>query len=249
VLGGYATILGLRQFALAAFETSRDVTVPTTTSTSLAPGETTTTSLEPGATTSTTTAISGGTTTTAQLPGAQEVCGNCRDDDGDGLVDFEDPGCCPGGTAAMTLKKLGIAAGKKGTKLALSGTLAESGVAPGTAATQDVFLQVATAGQQLLCAHVPAANLKRKKSRLRFTDAAHSVVSAASLERLRLRAKKDGSGALAAGSKAMPFTVPSAGPAVVTLGLRDPAAAEGGNRCARAQAALEASKKGALRLP
>jgi uncharacterized delta-60 repeat protein len=243
VLGGYATILGSRQFALAAFETTRDVTVPTTTTS-------TSTTLAPGETTSTTTEATGPTSTTVQpIPGLQETCGNCADDDGNGLVDFEDPACCPAGAATMTLTKLGIGAGRKGTTLAFAARLAESGVAAGPTVTQDVVLQVAANGERLLCARVPAANLTRRKSRLKFRDAAHAVVSAGGLERLRLRARKDGSGAVAAGGRRMPFAVPAAGAAVVTLGLRDPAQPEGGNRCARAQATLEASRKGALRLP
>jgi hypothetical protein len=35
------------------------------------------------------------TTTTTTLPGLAEICGNCRDDDGNGLVDDLDPACCP----------------------------------------------------------------------------------------------------------------------------------------------------------
>src|SRR5262249_19009613 len=39
-----------------------------------------------------------------------EICGNCIDDDGDGLTDFEDPDCCAGATqAALTIKKARLA--------------------------------------------------------------------------------------------------------------------------------------------
>ena len=251
VLGGYSVVGGLRQFALVALETTRDATVPTTTST-LAPGETTTTTstLAPGETTTTTVETSGTTSTTTPgvRPGTPENCGNCADDDGDGLVDFEDPGCCAT-SGGMTVKKIGIAGGKTGTRLGLAAALAESGVASGSASTQDVTLQISGAGQPLLCAHVPAANLKRKKATLRFKDERGSVASAAGVGTLRLRGRKDGSGLFSANGRKVSLAVPPAGGFVVTLGLRDPATAESGNRCARAEVSLEATKKGALRLP
>ena len=149
----------------------------------------------------------------------------------------------------MTLGKLGIASGRKGATLTLAGSLAKSGVAAGKTVTQDLTLEVSVAGRQLLCARVPASALRLRKSRLRFRDKAHRVVSAAGVDRIKLRTRKDGSGALAAGGKKLTLALPAGGSASVTLGLRDPAGAEGGNRCARATATLENSKQGALRLP
>jgi hypothetical protein len=62
--------------------------VPSTTSTTTS---STTTSSLPGATTTTSTPAVPSTSTT--LP--PEICGNCLDDNGNGLIDGEDPACCP----------------------------------------------------------------------------------------------------------------------------------------------------------
>jgi hypothetical protein len=160
-------------------------------------------------------------------------------------VDFEDPACCAA-AGAMTVSKLGIAGGPKGTRLTLAAALAESGVVAGDAITQDLVLQVRGPAGPLLCAHVPAASLVRKKGGLSFSDRRRRLTSAAGVQKLRLRTKRDGSGALRAGGRGMSLAVPPAGEVALTLGLRD---AQGGGACARAQVVLEASKKGALRLP
>src|SRR5439155_1472575 len=62
---------------------TRTATAPSTTT----PAPTTTTT--PG-TTSTTASTLG----TGPVPPPREICGNCIDDDGNGLTDFEDPACC-----------------------------------------------------------------------------------------------------------------------------------------------------------
>jgi len=234
VVGGHAYAMGRSNFALAVLETTRDALAPTTTTT-----------IPVGITTSTT--IGGGTTTTT-LPGTAEICGNCIDDDGDGLTDFEDPDCCTGAApAAMIVTQAGIASRKGATSLRLSAQLAQTGIASGTTSTQDVFLQLRSAGQETLCAFVPAADLVRKRSVLRFRDPKHAVGSAAGVDRIVLRGRKAG-GVLKAGGHALSLGTLSAGNVSVTLGLR-PVTAGGGNHCAGGQVEMKANKHGALHFP
>src|SRR5262249_50766266 len=92
---------------------------------------TTTTTLPTGASTTT----FPGQTTTTTLPGsAREICGNCVDDDGNGLTDLEDPACC-GTNAALSLKN-GIlrATKRRGTTVTLRGTLADASLVPNAGA-------------------------------------------------------------------------------------------------------------------
>jgi hypothetical protein len=189
-------------------------------------------------------------TTTTTLPQPAEICGNCIDDDQNGLTDFEDPACCATSeTAAMTVKRVSMAKRKKGMTFSLAATLARTGVATGSTPTQDVFVQILQAGHDVLCARVPAANLTRKKSTLRFRDRRHAIASASGLDRLVLKTKRDGRGVLTAGGRGMSGDVPAAGSVRITIGLRDPATAEAGNRCSTAQAQLAADQHGAVRAP
>jgi hypothetical protein len=181
-------------------------------------------------------------------PGAaDEICGNCIDDDGNGVVDFEDPACCTPGV--MKVKRLVIADTARGTNLTLKASVAESGLAIGTASTQDVSLQLRAASGQVLCARVPATNVVRTKKGARFSDAGHGVGSASGIDALLLRAKKNGAGKLGASGRRMSLAAPPAGPIQITLALRDPATAEQGNRCAGAQVTMKPRKKGGVQFP
>jgi hypothetical protein len=170
--------------------------------------------------------------------GGAEICGNCVDDDANGLVDFEDPACCTAG--ALTVKRLGIAATKHGTSLTL-----QAGLTAAASATDDVALQLRAASGEILCARVPTANLVRTKKAARFADPKHRVASAAGVDKLLLRAKKG----IAASGRRMSLAVPPAGAVQVTFALRDPATAEQGNRCAGAQVTVQARKNGSLHFP
>src|SRR5205823_5331790 len=59
-----------------------------------------------------------------------EICGNCIDDDNNGLTDFEDPACClESSTFTMRLKEGRLHAHGATTRLALRTVLARSGLA------------------------------------------------------------------------------------------------------------------------
>jgi hypothetical protein len=142
------------------------------------------------------------------------------------------------------VKRLGIAATKRGTSLTL-----QAGLTSVATPTDDVALQLRGAGGEILCARVPAANLTRKKKAARFADPQHEVASAAGVDKVLLHAKKGGALALAASGRRLSLAVPPAGAVQVTFALRDPATAAPGNRCAGAQVTLKARKNGSLHFP
>ena len=195
----------------------------------------------PGATTTTFTTVSTTTSTTLD----SELCDNCSDDDGDGLVDFEDTDCCA--AAPMTLKKSSLRSRGQGlTTLKLAAKLATSPIADGTTATQDLTVQLRDA-TGVFCARVPAGSLTRRKKGLVFRDQDGTVTSARGIERVTLTAKGTGAKLAVAGREAQ-LATPAAGSLTVTLGLRDPATAEAANQCTTAIATFRATKKG-LRYP
>lgn len=188
-------------------------------------------------------------TTTTTLPPV-EICGDCLDDDGDGLTDFEDPDCCTGMPATtLTLKKGLIKPVSGATKLALKATVSKAGLAGGSIATQDVFVQLRAQGGEVLCAHVPASAVTRKKTRIVFKDPAHGVATARGVDHLALSQKKNGSGQLNVAGAQVTLTPPPAGHVDVVLGLRDPRAGDAGNLCANGGGTFRAGRKGLLKFP
>ena len=186
-------------------------------------------------TTSTITTVS--TTTTLET----ELCDNCTDDDGDGLVDFEDADCCPTPAAPLTLRKSSLRPHGQGiASLKLTARLVASPVADGTAATQDLTIQVRDAAGETFCARVPAASLVRRRKGLTFRG---NVPSAHGVERITLVEKRRSVKLAVSGDDAQ-LDVPAPGALTATLGLRDPATAEAGNRCAAGAATFRAAKRG-----
>ena len=189
------------------------------------PGETTTTTLTTASTTSTTLDA--------------ELCDDCADDDGDGLVDFEDAGCCA--PTAMTLGKSVIRPRGPGVAtLRLRARLVANPIAAGGVATQDLTVQL-RAGATSLCARIPAASLVRRRSALTFRDWDGAVASARGLGRIVLFARRRIVKLVVSGSQAE-LDPPAAGPLTVTLGLRDPATAA--TPCAAGSATFRAARRG-----
>jgi hypothetical protein len=188
------------------------------------------------------------TTTTSTEP-PTEVCDNCLDDDGDGLVDMEDDACCPS-PATFRLTKGYLRPRKDGTaKVRLKGPLSGEGLPALAASSRDLTIQIRTATDEVLCARVPAADLVRRKTKLKFRDARARVGSALGLTKATIRARKDGTGHLGTRGRSVVLTVPRVAALTTTLGLRDPATAEGGNYCARGTAVYRVKKKRGLRYP
>jgi hypothetical protein len=191
----------------------------------------------PAAPTTTTTITTGSTTTTTL---ETELCDNCSDDDGDTLVDFEDADCCATPAAPLTLGKSSLRSRGQGiARLKLTAKLAASPVADGTVATQDVTIQLRHAGGAF-CARVDSGSLVRRRKGVVFRG---NVPSARGVERVTLIEKRRGVRLAVSGSDAQ-LDVPAAGTLTATLGLRDPATAEAGNRCAAGSATFRAKKRG-----
>lgn len=197
----------------------------------------TTTTIAPG----TTTTAPASTSTTSTLPPA-EVCDNCADDDGDGLVDLDDPGCCPARTAAG-LSRGTIAPAKKGagSKIGLAATVAEGELVRGDAALPDLLVQIGPPGGiPLLCAALPGTSLKLRKGRLRFRDQGHNVPTARGLDRLDLARRRNGSARLVLGARAAAFAPPAAGALRLTVA---PRASGVTSACVTADATFRAGRK------
>src|SRR5206468_2515930 len=121
-----------------------------TTSTTMAGGPTTTSSTTPAPTTTTTPGTTSTTTTTlgtGPVPPPRDICGNCIDDDRNGLTDFEDPACCMQSQAfTMTVTRGLLRPRGAATRLKLKSLLAKVGLADVNPLKQDVFVQIRPAG-------------------------------------------------------------------------------------------------------
>jgi len=206
------------------------------------PPTTTTTSTLPGATTSTTPPA---TTTTSTLPATTEVCGNCIDDDVDGLVDFEQAACCPAaGVRTFTLRRARLGAAGTGSHLSVTASVADTALAdvvPG----HDVFLQV-RGGPSPFCARIPADHLVVKHGKTAvFVDRKQTVAGAGGITKATLRGAKSALVIHLEGPRAQ-LALPAAGPLELVVAFRDVA---GANRCSSATPAFRKAGKKGLRAP
>jgi hypothetical protein len=237
--------------------TTTTVTTTTTTSTSTTT-HTPTTTIQGVTTTTQTTATtlpaSSATTTrppvtTTTLPLGDEVCGNCVDDDGDGLTDFEDPACCAGGQTAIALRKGKIRRLAGGASfLNLDTTIG----APGgiDALSQDVHVQLRTlGGTGLLCLNVPATKFRTVRRVVTFRDRKHTVPTAQQMDGVELRRLRGGALLVHLEGRRMPFATPSEKQLVLTLGFRNPTLAEGENRCASGTQTFRSRRSSGLLFP
>jgi hypothetical protein len=199
----------------------------------------------PSSTTTTTSSTLATVTTTTSTTLDTELCGNCIDDDGDGLLGFEDPDCCV--AAPLTLKRSRLRPRDTGTAtVKLKAKLAVSPVADGKTVTQDLTLQLRGAGGTL-CARFPAANLVRRGKRLAFRDRDGAITNARGLTAVTIVEKKTGAKVAVFGKEAE-LAVLGPGSFTLTLALRDPATAEAGNRCVAGSASFRPAKRG-VRFP
>ncbi|HZP40731.1 MAG TPA: hypothetical protein VFD84_04370 [Candidatus Binatia bacterium] len=233
--------------------TTPTTTAPPPTSTTTAPRPPTTTTAPRPTLTTTTRAPATSTTTslpafpvptTTTLPRRPEVCGNCADDDRNGLYDFEDPACCAGGSAVMTLKRARLVRRRSLlSSLRVDATVASpTGIDP---LVQDVFVTIRPAGRPpLFCARLPADAFDAAGRAVLFRDRRHAVASAVGIDRLRAVVRPDGTMALHVEGRRMSFVPPPERRLTVTLGFRFPTTAEQTNHCTTATAVLRANARG-----
>ncbi len=160
------------------------------------------------------------------------MCGNCADDDGDGLIDLADPACCAmNGT--MRLERLRLARRRARSGLALDAEVRGIDLAPARAG-QDILLQLEAPGTPPFCARIPGTRLTAKKRALRFKDPRRTAASAGGVTRLRLHSGRNGTLALSAQGGAIGFVPPPSGPLEVRVGFLRADPAQGGSHCAGA---------------
>ena len=176
-----------------------------------------------------------------------ELCGDCLDNDRNGLTDLEDPACCrPAET--LTLRASRLAPIHGGAKLKMGGALAPLTLQSG-GATEDLFVQLRVEDQpDFLCARIPAANLARRGSRRTFKDRKHAVASAHGIDAVVLKQRKKVV-VFTVGGTNLAVPLPAAGTLQATVGLRDPASSQSGDRCGTVAASLKKSRKGMIRFP
>jgi hypothetical protein len=178
-----------------------------------------------------TAALGGGpsTTTTTTLPGG-ERCDNCVDDDGDGLVDFEEPSCC-GVTGTIKLRHANLrlrgASGLLNLETQLSGL---TGVDP-LAQDLHVILRHQN-GTLIFCGRMPATSFKKRLKFFNFRDRRNTIASAAGVDGVVVRLLRTGRYLLHVQGKRALIHDPAAGDITMIAAFRDPATAEATNRCA-----------------
>ncbi|HXJ35478.1 MAG TPA: hypothetical protein VMS22_15700 [Candidatus Eisenbacteria bacterium] len=216
------------------------IPIPTTTTLKLPPDmptTTTTTITEPGAT----------TTTTTTLPaGGTEQCDNCVDDDGNGLVDAEDPSCCATSPLGLTLRNARLLPGTAGTALRMTATVSGAAALGLDPTLAGVTLQLRDpAIGAVLCGRLAGSAFARKKKGKLFAfrdpaGAAHGLTGAS------LRTGKRDVSLAVDGKSVQLDTLPDTA-LQVTVTVADPS----GRRCISAPPATlrKVGKKGTLRFP
>jgi hypothetical protein len=180
---------------------------------------------------------------------AVEQCDNCRDDDGDGLVDFEDPACCSTGQSlGTTLTGAKIRAGDGTSRLTAKLTIAAAaGLAIGS---YDLTIQLRQAGgDELLCGRIPADRFVAVRAKRKFADRKRQVVEAMGIDKVVMTANDVDSATIAIGAKKAAFDPPPPGPLRVTIGFRDPTTAEATDRCASIEREFRAGKRRTIQFP
>lgn len=101
-----------------------------------------------------------------------EICGDCTDNDGDGLVDYEDPDCCAETTSLVVKRmKLRPAARRRHRHhLFFKGVYAPFAPETFNPLLQDTSFQIANDEGQIFCTTIPAHHWVGKHRRVRFSD-------------------------------------------------------------------------------
>jgi len=226
---------------------------PTTTSTTVPPSTTsttTTTSSSSSTSSSTSSSSSSSTSTTSSTLPPPEECGNCLDDDGDGLTDFEDADCCetpPGTLTVERLTLLPIGAVSR-IELAASSLPAVPSLVP---STQTLIVQLAPDdATPILCASVDALHFRTKRDRATFVDRSGGVPSARGITNARLQRLGTGLLRLTLRGARAGFHTPAAEQFRVAVALRSLVTPGAPVRCVtRTVDVVPGKKGGSLELP
>jgi hypothetical protein len=182
--------------------------------------------------------------TTTTLP-AREICGNCMDDDGDGLMDFESPECCGNETPlGLAVQRAQIQPNKSGNSgLRLTSKPAIRLTTP--LVPRDVTLQIrATGSARGFCAVFPASELKVKKQVLFLKHPKRPPSSAQGITAFSLRLQKTGGVVIRINGNKTKLPTLAAGPLHITWAFAGPTL-----QCATSQATFRGVRGGGLRFP
>jgi hypothetical protein len=181
----------------------------------------------------------------------RELCGNCVDDDGNGLTDFEDQRCCASAQRFEMVLRTGRIRPRGATSaVSLKASLAHAGLTDVDPLHQDVFVQIRAEGKaELLCARLPAARFARRRGAYRFRDRARAVTSAMGIEVLSVQVRRSGTVRFQAQGRRVQLSGATSGALRITVGFSDPARTDGSNRCSAVVQSFRTAAKGALRAP
>ena len=188
--------------------------------------------------------VAGATSRAAAAAPSFEICGNCIDDDGNGLVDLADAACCaPERTVAMELRAGVIAPGGETSRLRLAATL--GGDALISADGQQVLMQLGSAPNGSFCASMPPSAFRGTAEKLRLGREA--VAGARGVRRLSLKRQADGAVRWQArGSRVGFSTDERQGSLDILLLLADATAPGEAPRCFVARAFFRPGRNGTL---
>jgi len=188
-----------------------------------------------------------------------EICGDCIDNDGDGLTDFEDPDCCDasaGQLFAMELRKGRVRPRKSAEALLrLKGGLARSGLASMIdPPTNVVALQIESQENgEVLCAMIPAGKFVKAKKGRTFNysrkKAQVPLELGRNLDRIVIKILKNGQVRYRAKGKHTALRTPPEGTLRITFGFSRPGSPASDNVCSQAVRVFRGGKKGQLRYP
>ena len=182
----------------------------------------------------------GGHTDDGGEPTPVEICGDCIDNDGNGLTDLEDPACCSESQSfAMTLSRGVIVSRGDTSKLRLRSILTGAGMTSITPTAQDVLLQLRPAdGKDIFCARIPATAFVQHHHTFKFLARRSPTPSAKGLDGVMVNVRHDGTVRFRTRGKNAEIASPEQGSMQLTVGFltsTNPAA----NRCSSTMSSFQ----------
>jgi hypothetical protein len=175
------------------------------------------------------------------VPLGPERCDDCTDDDGDGLVDLDDPDCCAA-SSPLELTHAFFAPNGDDTTLRLSGRIPHE--APRAA---DLHFQLGEGAATRMCGVVPAGAFHVDRARGRGTFRGGRGSSTSGITSIKLRADRTGGLRFWIRGRAVPMATPAAGPFRLALAFHPANDPHGTNRCHPGTVALGRLRGGSIR--
>jgi hypothetical protein len=146
-----------------------------------------------------------------------EICGNCFDDDGNGLTDFEDPACCPFRfESSVTSGRLVPGKGASAVNLCSIQNAVPDQL---PFDLSEVYIQLRQpGGDELLCVRIPAGDFVAVPGGFAFRDPKGTLETARGIDQIVARIGTDTTRTGTFGKGAQ-FVVPPPGAVDVTLGF------------------------------